>query len=421
MKKMKLFFLLASLAMVASINAQTSNRYKITAEQPADSVLSQGIRDLVQEADANKREEIYLELVKLAPENGETFRKEKYQTARMVMALSFSSAGNARKTLEYSKQLSAEASPGMHVAYASNLLRHKHYNEAIEILDGAKRAIDETIEKYKNTYTFTTAYDVYAQAYLARGDKSKALEYIRSAYDKSNKKNTQVNSTYAMVLHSLGKHDEAIPLMKQLIADGMATVDIKKLFRDSYLKNGGKEKELQNLLDGMEKELSAKMDHEAGEKIVMEPALAFTLKDTEGKTVSLADFKGKVVVLDFWATWCGPCIKSMPAMLKAQHSYENDASVKFLFVNTGEKVPDFETKVKKFLKDNKYEDFHVIYDARDKETGKCPVANEYKIKGIPTKLIIDKEGRVRYRLVGFNGGDDATVAELTAMIENLKK
>src|SRR5690554_8083345 len=67
-----------------------------------------------------------------------------------------------------------------------------------------------------------------------------------------------------------------------------------------------------------------------------EPAPDFTLEDLEGNTVSLKDLEGKVVVLDFWATWCAPCIKSFPAMQMAVNKYKDDPEVEFLFINTWE-------------------------------------------------------------------------------------
>src|SRR5690554_335086 len=66
---------------------------------------------------------------------------------------------------------------------------------------------------------------------------------------------------------------------------------------------------------------------------VSAPAPDFVLKDLDGNTVSLKDQKDKVVILDFWATWCGPCIQSFPSMQTAIDLYKNDPNVVFLFIN----------------------------------------------------------------------------------------
>ena len=117
-------------------------------------------------------------------------------------------------------------------------------------------------------------------------------------------------------------------------------------------------------------------------------AINFSLKNLEGKVVNLSDLKGKVVVLDFWATWCGPCKASFPAMQELVTKYK-DKNVEFLFVNTWERGKENETteKVTTFINDKKYS-FNVVFDYDDSITAK------YKIEGIPTKVVIDKQGSV---------------------------
>lgn len=152
-----------------------------------------------------------------------------------------------------------------------------------------------------------------------------------------------------------------------------------------------------------------------------EPAPSFTLMDLDGQAVSLSDLKGKVVVLDFWATWCAPCIKSFPAMQMAVDRYKEDPLVEFLFINTWEQREDPTDFVRQFLEKRGF-DFTVLMDKKDPVSKRNPVVESYGVNGIPAKIIIDVKGNIRHKLTGFKGGDDeAQVQELSELIEDSKK
>ena len=117
----------------------------------------------------------------------------------------------------------------------------------------------------------------------------------------------------------------------------------------------------------------------------------FSLKNTEGKTVTLSSLANKVVIIDFWATWCVPCRASFPAMQEIVSKYRDDSSVAFLFIDTWENKPENEM-VKAaiaFIKTNQYS-FNVLIDTHNK------AILDYKVEGIPAKFIIDKKGDIIY-------------------------
>ena len=127
--------------------------------------------------------------------------------------------------------------------------------------------------------------------------------------------------------------------------------------------------------------------------LIGQKAPDFQTQFLNGEEFKLSDQKGKVVILDFWATWCGPCVRALPELLKATSSF-NKKNVALLAVNQGES-----TKViSKFLKKKQLKALSVIMD----ETRK--IGGDYKVKGIPKTVIIDQKGVVRHVHVGFSSG-----------------
>ena len=119
------------------------------------------------------------------------------------------------------------------------------------------------------------------------------------------------------------------------------------------------------------------------------PAPAWKLKDPDGKVVTSELFKGKVVVLDFWATWCPPCRAEIPGYVLLQKKYEADGLV-FVGISLDTEGP---AVVKKFMKD--YGINYPIVMADDEILGAFA-----PIQGYPTTFIIDREGRVRNKKLG---------------------
>jgi len=149
-------------------------------------------------------------------------------------------------------------------------------------------------------------------------------------------------------------------------------------------------------------------------EMIAVPAPNFTLKDLDGNTVSLKDLKGKVVVLDFWSTWCVPCKKSFPAMQLAVNTYKNDPSVKFLFIHTWETTKTPVEDVKKYIAQSGF-NFQVLMDLKD-EAGHNAAVEDYSVSAIPAKFIIDKEGNIVFKLTGFSGTDAAALQEISERI-----
>lgn len=125
----------------------------------------------------------------------------------------------------------------------------------------------------------------------------------------------------------------------------------------------------------------------------------FTLETLDGKELKLSDLKGSVVFLDFWATWCGPCVKALPHTQKLSESEDAKQGKLHIFaVNVGE---DKDT-VNGFMSENRYT-FTVLMD-RENE-----VAASYEVEGIPRFILIDKDGRIAWEVTGAPPGIDETI------------
>jgi thiol-disulfide isomerase/thioredoxin len=155
------------------------------------------------------------------------------------------------------------------------------------------------------------------------------------------------------------------------------------------------------------------------------PAINFNLRNIPGKQIDLSQQKGKIVVLDFWASWCFPCKAAMPAMQTLVNKYEPAGDVAFFFIATLEESPNYKKLIDDFLAAKKY-NFNVLYDEEDPKINRLGLTfNQYaaqlKLSGIPQKVIIDQNGFVRWVAGGFGGDLVELTDEVSYIIDLLKK
>lgn len=129
----------------------------------------------------------------------------------------------------------------------------------------------------------------------------------------------------------------------------------------------------------------------------------FTLPDLNGDTISLSDYRGENVYLNFWASWCEPCNEEMPPIEKIYKEYK-DKGLVVLTINTGED----KTTVAEYMKTNGYT-FPVLLDLE------LNVSRQYKTSSIPVSIFINKEGEIVTKEVGI-----MTEAQMRSAIEKLQ-
>ena len=121
----------------------------------------------------------------------------------------------------------------------------------------------------------------------------------------------------------------------------------------------------------------------------------FTLKSNTGKNIKLSELRGQVILLNFWASWCGPCRQEMPLLEKLHQRYSSLG-----FTVLGVNVEEDSSKANAMLKHVPVT-FPILYDTQN------TVSKQYKVSGMPTTVMIDRNGNMRYLHKGYKSGDEA--------------
>ena len=125
-----------------------------------------------------------------------------------------------------------------------------------------------------------------------------------------------------------------------------------------------------------------------------------SFQDLEGNEVTVADLKGKVVLIDFWETWCGPCLQVFPAMDSLQNEYPDDFVVVAVNLNDSDTIED----VQNFKENNDY-DFEYVLDVNN-------IGDEVITLGIPFKVFVDPQGYLIKAELGLSGNDYQDTKEI---------
>lgn len=256
--------------------------------------------------------------------------------------------------------------------------------------------------------------DTYAHALYAVGKYKKALDYQIKAFDTTAEDGMPASvARYADLLVKNGQNEKAYKLLVHMAETGKSTVEMNSLLKELYLQNQGNDTDFDHFFGGLQKNVVATLKQKYKKEMQHNDAPDFKLKDLEGKTVSLSDYRGKIVVIDFWATWCAPCIAAFPAMEKA---IKRHPEVAFLFVATQEKQEGAQERVYNFISENDYP-FYVLMDEPVADSPrKFVAASAYQVTGIPAKVVIDANGKQRFFSTGF-ATDMELINELEAKIQ----
>lgn len=251
--------------------------------------------------------------------------------------------------------------------------------------------------KKSQLFNLGAVLDTYAFGLFKLGRYPEAQQAYREAYDLTEGADADINERLVQCYLKNGDYAEAVEIAKACIEKSKYNDKLLEYGKEAFMKKEGKADDFDQLVAAAKEKGAAKAKEKLMAERVDKPAVNFSAKNLAGETVQLASLKGKVVVLDFWATWCGPCKAAFPFVQKVYEKYKSNSDVVILAVNTweNEKGAEREKLVKKFMEDNKYT-FPVVYD-------ETQVVEKYKVEGIPTQFFIDRKGVIQFKTVGFEG------------------
>ncbi|MEJ2881679.1 TlpA family protein disulfide reductase [Pedobacter sp. GR22-6] len=379
--------------------------------------FDQALNKIYTETDGAVNEKNYNDLMARFSKNPKLAGHKFFDFSRYYTAVSF--RNNPKKVMEYLSLIQDTVYKTQAFSYASReAYGRKEYVLAEQLIrqslnDLAKR-------KDESSAAYFTYLKQYASALNANQKYAEGLKYARIVQAKGDQKDKAFADTYMNLLVGTGEYQEAFPMMEESVREGRASELVKAKLKDAYKAVKGSDKDFAVFEASLQSSLKESIKAGLLKKMISEPAFNFTVKDLNGKLVSLADYKGKTVILDFWATWCGPCKASFPHMQAAVNKFKNDPSVVFLFIHTWETDANPVKSAGDYVKNNKYT-FNVLIDLKDPVTKSNSAAVGYKLKGIPAKFVIDGQGNIRFNSMGNSAaGDDAFVEEMSTMIQLAK-
>jgi thiol-disulfide isomerase/thioredoxin len=228
----------------------------------------------------------------------------------------------------------------------------------------------------------------------------------------SNVDKAKLRECLGHILEADNRQEEALEYYAQAFAQSQHYLkDAGQNFERLYLSVKKSREGMDTYLSDLEKKYQSESEVGVGIERgteINKPAPEFELVSMEGEKVSLSSLRGKLVIMNFWATYCGPCIKELPHLQKFFKTVEDEPSISVITINC-DKNPAL---AEPFIRKNNYT-FPVLYADAD-------LRENYGVRGIPTTFIIDASGEIKLRMVGFNP-EEPLIPYLESLVQKYSK
>ena len=246
--------------------------------------------------------------------------------------------------------------------------------------------------------------DTYGWVLYQKGDYNAALRELQKAFKLAEDPTIQYH--LGLALYRTGDLDGAIENLAASLAGRLedpakTKAELEAVYEERYRTLRGLDKMLQQAAEKTLARQQAEDEADAA-RIVGRPAPDFSLPDLDDQPYQLSQFRDRVVILDFWATWCGPCKLAMPLIDQVFLEYQGKGLV-VLGINLEGR--DKNQLVKQFVERSGHQ--FVILQGGMMGVG---IDRVYGVTGIPTTFVIDKQGVIRYRHIGYRENLDQMLA-----------
>jgi len=318
-----------------------------------------------------------------------------YDYSKSLIISAFAESGNVEKVNYWLNSITGEEAKSTAVYSAIySYISAKKLNEAETLILPFIRTGEEKI--YHSIYGDALDFkSLYVLLLYWQGNYSEALRCMTPTFQK------KMHDIYAILLVKAGDPKIAFQeIQLELQKPGDKKEGVKLAVREIFEKIYGNDIYYKKYIDSVAVVNEKKLLEVVNKKMISIPSPDFNITDVNGKSVSLKSLKGKTVIMDFWATWCQPCVGSFPAMQKLVNYFSKDTSVVFIFIHTSERNNNATEGAKKLLSSKHYT-FDLYMDLKDPVRKENPLGVTFEIEYLPTKIIIDKNGNIRFRETGY--------------------